>query len=319
MGGDNATIATAYPSIATRLDAHWPDRRPGTATRKPFDHEEVVKAPWSYYEQWDDKKGTMYQPSGRGDYQRYHPQPKRGVPQFTVATNTGFGEEPKTISLHELRAKGLPYSVSQQHDPLRLRSTQSLAYSTPDLLRAKLEPRAGVLKDDDLAPGWSRTSAGLLPGKTGGRNAQFAADSTTSRADMRRYFPQPARVVPSFTLSWGQEAGKEGYSVQVPPSELNKTHFEIGREVLKYETASRAVHTRQQAGTGQQALKPFGAREEDGDKGTEYNIVHGGAPMAPSRYYEPSLPMQVRNSFRPDPIPTGGQRFNTITGELQRW
>jgi hypothetical protein len=29
--------------------------------------------------------------------------------------------------------------------------------------------------------------------------------------------------------------------------------------------------------------------------------------------------MQVRNSFRPDPIPTGGQRFNTLTGELQRW
>jgi hypothetical protein len=186
------------------------------------------------------------------------------------------------------------------------------------MLLSRLQPRAGELHTDDLPPGYARTSAGLLPGKTQ-PGARFAPDSTTSRSDLRRFEPQPHRPAPSFTLTWGGETADGGYSVQVPPSELRKTHFELGRETPTYESSSRAVHTRQLAGTGQQALPPFGAILVEGDRGTEYNIVHGGPPMPPSRYYEPSLPMQIRSSFRPsEPLPQG-QRYNTITGEVQNW
>ena len=74
------------------------------------------------------------------------------------------------------------------------------------------------------------------------------------------------------------------------------------------------------AGSGQQALLPFGAATDaEGERGTEYHIVHGGAPLPPSRYYEPKLPMQLRNTFKPEPALPRGQRYNTITGEVQRW
>lgn len=232
--------------------------------------------------------------------------------------DTGMGSVSKKIGLEELKTLPVPYSLSRAHDPERLRTTSATAFTAPDLLRAKLEPRSGVLVESDLAPGYSRTSAGLLPGKTQ-PGARMAPDSSTSRSELRRHHPMPARPQPSFTLSWEPNAGQPGYSVVVPPTELNKAHFHIGTERLDYGTASRAVHTQQVPGTGQQALPPFGALVQVGDKGTEFNIVHGGKPYKPSRYYEPSLPAQYRNSFRPaEPLPRG-QRYNTITGELQNW
>lgn len=136
---------------------------------------------------------------------------------------------------------------------------------------------------------------------------------------MRRYHPQPARTAPSFTLNWAAQVGADAYSVVVPISELNKTHFQVGLEQLDYQTSTRAAHTAQAPGSGQQALGPFGAVVEPENKGTDFNIVHGGAPFKPSLYYEPSLPAQMRNSFRPDPVAPRGHRYNTITGELQTW
>ena len=258
------------------------------------------------------------------DRPRRPPRPRAPTagsrPEFSVsaATDVGLGTVSQKIGLEELRAKPVPYSRSHGPDPERLRTTSSLAFSAPDVLRARLEPRAGVLVEMDLPPGYSRTSAGLLPGKTT-RGARFAPESTTHRSDMRAHMPQPPRAVPSFTLSWGASGAHPGYSIQVPPNELGKTHFELGREPLDYATATRAAHTEQARGTGQQALKAFGVAAESGDRGTDYHILHGGAPFKPSRYYEPALPAQIRHSFRPVDVPTAPQRYNTITGELQRW
>lgn len=299
----------------------WPQRRPITATKKPFKQEVARKAPWSYYEQWDEKKPDMYTASTRAAYQRYAPQPELRRPAFTIATGdeVGLPTVSKVIGLAELKARPLPYSLSDASDPTRMQTTASRAYSTPDLLRAKLEHRAGEAKDEDLPLGFSKTSHGLLPGKTLA-GARFGADSTTYRSDMRRFEPMPGRAVPSFTLSWKSGIGQEEFSVQVPPSELNKAHFELGREPMEYVSAMRATHGVQQPGSGQQALPPFGAATDaEGERGTEYHIVHGGAPLPPSRYYEPKLPMQLRNTFKPEPALPRGQRYNTITGEVQRW
>lgn len=219
------------------------------------------------------------------------------------------------ISLEELKSRGRPYSIADGPDPDRLVTSNSLAYTKPDILRARLEPRCGEFRDEDLPMGYARTSRGLLPGKTPG--ARFETESTY-RSDMKRH-PLPQRTQQQFTLSWGNAIGSEDMSMVVPPSELMKTHFEVGREKLDYKTSTRAAHTVQKPGTGQQALKAFGEIIQEGDKGTEYHIVHGGEPFKPSRYYEPSLPMGKRNSWRPEPYAPPGRHYNTLTGELMPW
>lgn len=248
--------------------------------------------------------------------------PSARHPAFTVTAPQEVGKPVarSTVSLAQLHAMPAPYALGEPHDPERLRSTAARDYASQELLRCRLEPRAGGQAEGALPLGYSRSSAGLLPGKMPG--ARFAPDSTTHRADMRRYAPQPERAVPSFTLSWDAQVGEPRLSVHVGAAELNRPHFDFGRQPRDYATAAHAAHIEQVPGSGQQAHKAFGSARpsagpwlEPGGTGAEYNIIHGGRPLArpgPAK-------AEIRNSFRPDePLPRG-LRYNTITGEPQRW
>lgn len=220
----------------------------------------------------------------------------------------------RKVTLAEFKKSMKPYSTSAERDPDRLMTTSATTHTRPDLLRAKLDYRAGVDKDEYLAPGYSRHSRGLLPGKTAG--ARFEG-LTTYRADHRRLGPV-RREQPSLTLTWVNAIGSADAQVQVPPSELMNTHFTLGKEPLDYSTSTSTVHVPQERGTGQEALPAFGEIAQEGPRGTEYNIVHGGEPMKPSRYYDPSMPMGLRSSWREERL-APGTRVNTITGALQNW